>query len=168
MADNKPHLFWLIASFLLAVFIIITSFVIWLRYEPEHPLEISLPPAPNHTGTIYLSGAVVNPGLYPFTAADSIESLIQAAGGFAAGANLSNAKLSFVPEGNPGPQKIDINNAEPWLLEALPGIGPTLAKRIIDYRQQNGPFPSTSDIQKVNGMGITTYRQIEDMITVTD
>ena len=168
MVVNKPRLFWLIASFLLAASIIVASFVVWLRYEPEYPIEISLPPAPNHTGIIYLSGAVVNPGLYPFTATDSIESLIQAAGGFTAGANLSNIKLSFVPDGNSGPQKIDINLAEPWLLEALPGIGTTLAKRIVDYRQQNGPFRSTSDIQKVNGMGTTTYQQIEALITVGD
>lgn len=168
MADNKPRLFWLIASILLATSIIIASFVVWLRYKPELPIEISLPPKPNYTGTIYLTGAIANPGLYPFTATDTVESLILAAGGFAAGANLSNVKLSFVPDGIAGPQKIDINKAEPWLLEALPGIGTTLANRIVDYRLQNGPFRSTSDIQQVNGMGTTTYQQIERLITVGD
>lgn len=166
MANIKSHLYWLMASFLLAALIIIAGFVVWLRYEPERPIEISLPPTPNHTGTIYLSGAVANPGLYPFTAADSIESLIQAAGGIAAGANLSNVKLSFVPDGKIGPQKIDINRAEPWLLEALPGIGATLAQRIVDYRQQNGPFRSPPDLLNVNGMGTKTYQQIEALITV--
>ena len=166
MSNYKPHLYWLIASILLAVLIIFAGFTVWLRYEPERPVEISLPPTPNHTGTIYLSGAVANPGIYPFTAADSIESLIKAAGGITAGANLSNVKLNFVPEGNSGPQKIDINRAEPWLLEALPGIGTTLAQRIVDYRQHSGAFRSTSDLLKVNGMGTNTYQRIEGLITV--
>ena len=168
MVVNKPRLFWLAASLLLAVLIIVAGFIIWLRYEPERPIEISLPSAPNHSGMIYLNGAVANPGLYPFTGTDTIESLIQATGGIAAGANLSNVKLSFIPDGNYNSQKIDINNAEPWLLEALPGIGPTLAGRITDYRQQNDPFRSTSDLLKVNGMGTATYRQIEGLITVSE
>lgn len=168
MANIKPRLYWLSATILLAGLTIVAGFVVWLRYEPERPVEISLPPAPNRTGTIYLSGAVANPGLYPFTAADTIESLIQAAGGIAAGANLSNVTLIFVPDGSAGLQKIDINRAEPWLLEALPGIGATIAQRIVDYRQQNGPFRSTSDLLKINGMGTNTYKQIEGLVTVGD
>jgi competence protein ComEA len=168
MAVNKPRLFWLMASLILAGLIIVASFVVWIRYQPEHPIEISLPSTPNFTGVIFVSGAVANPGLYPFTSTDSIESLIQAAGGFSAGANLSNVKLSFVPESNSGPQKININTAEPWLLEALPGIGTTLAQRIVQYREQNGLFRSTSDILKISGMGTTTYQHLAGLITIGD
>jgi len=168
MAVYKPRLFWLMGSFVLVGLIIVASFIVWMRYQPEPPIEISLRSTPNYTGAIYLSGAVANPGLYPFTTTDTIESLIQAAGGFSAGANLSNVKLSFVPEGNSGPQKIDLNAAEPWLLEALPGIGTTLAQRIVQYREQNGPFHSTTDILKINGMGTTTYQHIEGLITIGD
>jgi competence protein ComEA len=166
VGNNKARLYWLTACFLSVALIIVAGFIVCLRYKPGRLVEISLPPAPNHTGTIYLSGAVSNPGLYPFTATDTIESLIQAAGGIAAGANLSNVKLSFVPDGNSGPQKIDINHADPWLLEALPGIGTTLARRIVDYRQQNGLFRSTSDLMNINGMGTSTFHQLESMITV--
>ena len=65
-------------------------------------------------------------------------------------------------------QKIDINRAEVWLLKALPGIGETLAQRIVDYRQKNGPFHNTKDLLKVTGIGNTTYEQIRDLITVAD
>jgi comEA protein len=66
------------------------------------------------------------------------------------------------------PQKVDINRAEAWLLEALPGIGETLAQRIIDYRQQNGAFRSISEITEVEGIGQSLYEQIKDLITVGD
>ena len=66
----------------------------------------------------------------------------------------------------PGPQKIDINRAEVWLLKALPGIGETLAQRIVDYRRQNGPFQNTRELTGVSGIGDSTYEQIEHLITV--
>jgi competence ComEA-like helix-hairpin-helix protein len=66
------------------------------------------------------------------------------------------------------PQKIDINRAEAWLLEALPGIGPVKAQAIIDYRQQNGGFSDISEILHVPGIGKTIYEKIKDLITVGD
>lgn len=66
------------------------------------------------------------------------------------------------------PQKIDINRAEAWLLEALPGIGPSKAQAIIDYRQQNGGFGHITEITEVEGIGLAIYEQIKDLITVAD
>jgi comEA protein len=66
------------------------------------------------------------------------------------------------------PQKIDINRAEAWLLEALPGIGPSKAQAIIDYRQQNGGFKHITEITRVEGIGPAIYEQIKDLITVGD
>jgi competence ComEA-like helix-hairpin-helix protein len=66
------------------------------------------------------------------------------------------------------PQKIDINCAEAWLLEALPGIGPSKAQAIIDYRQQYGYFTDTFEITNVPGISITMYQDFQDMITVGD
>jgi comEA protein len=66
------------------------------------------------------------------------------------------------------PQKIDINRAEAWLLEALPGIGPSKAQAIIDYREQNGGFNDVSEILSVPGIGESIYKDIKDMITVGD
>jgi comEA protein len=66
------------------------------------------------------------------------------------------------------PQKIDINRAEAWLLEALPGIGPSKAQTIIDYRQQNGGFSDITEITEVPGIGQSIYDNIKDLITVGD
>ena len=66
------------------------------------------------------------------------------------------------------PQKIDINRAEAWLLEALPGIGPSKAQAIIDYRQQNGGFSDIFEITEVPGVGDSIYQDIKDLITVGD
>jgi comEA protein len=66
------------------------------------------------------------------------------------------------------PQKIDINRAEAWLLEALPGVGPSKAQAIIDYRQQNGGFKHITEITEVEGIGPSIYEQIKDLITVGD
>ena len=66
------------------------------------------------------------------------------------------------------PQKVDINRAEAWLLEALPGIGEVRAQAIIDYRQQNGGFSHISEITRVEGIGQSLYEQIKDFITVGD
>jgi competence protein ComEA len=61
---------------------------------------------------------------------------------------------------------VDLNTASFAQLEGLPGIGPTIAQRIIDYREENGPFEKAADIVDVSGIGPSTYEQIKDLITV--
>ena len=61
---------------------------------------------------------------------------------------------------------IDINSADATQLESLPGIGPTKAKAIVDYRTQNGPFQSTADLEKVPGIGPKTMEQLAPLIMV--
>ena len=65
-------------------------------------------------------------------------------------------------------QKIDINRAEVRQLKTLPGIGDILAQRIVDYRQQNGPFHDIKELTEVAGIGTGKYEQIKDLITVAD
>lgn len=62
--------------------------------------------------------------------------------------------------------KININTATPKELEKLPGIGPVLAGRIVEYRKNIGPFSEKKDIIKVNGIGDFKYDAIEEYITV--
>ena len=66
------------------------------------------------------------------------------------------------------PQKIDINRAEAWLLEALPGIGESKAQAIIAYRQQNGGFSHIIEITEVEGIGPAIYEDIKNLIAVGD
>ncbi|MCX6812356.1 MAG: helix-hairpin-helix domain-containing protein [Candidatus Berkelbacteria bacterium] len=62
--------------------------------------------------------------------------------------------------------KININTATASQLDALPGIGPTYAARIVDYRNQHGAFKSISEIQNVKGIGPKTYDKFKDQITI--
>jgi competence protein ComEA len=56
---------------------------------------------------------------------------------------------------------VNINSASEKQLAELDGIGPAKAKAIIDYRKKNGPFKSTEDLKKVNGVGDATYDKIK-------
>jgi len=62
---------------------------------------------------------------------------------------------------------IDINTADGKTLESLPMIGPVKAERIIEYRENNGPFEEISEITRVPGIGPATFRAIKDRITVS-
>lgn len=61
---------------------------------------------------------------------------------------------------------ININTADEKQLDALPGIGPTLAARIVEYRQANGPFKSIEEVKNVSGIGEKRFADIKDLITV--
>ena len=67
---------------------------------------------------------------------------------------------------NNSTQTININKATEKEFETLPGIGPSLASKIIEYRNQNGKFGSIEDIKNVNGIGDNKYEKIKDLITV--
>lgn len=61
---------------------------------------------------------------------------------------------------------VNINTASQAELEALKGIGPAKAKAIVEYRSQNGLFGSVDDLEKVNGIGPETIKQIRNDVTV--
>jgi comEA protein len=63
-------------------------------------------------------------------------------------------------------KKVNINTASALELQKLPRIGPKVAQRIIDFRNQNGKFKSIEEIMKVRGIGEKLFKQIKDMITV--
>ncbi len=169
MASSKPDRLWAPVIILLVVVIVIGGIVFWSRYSPEQPLEISISQPKEQSGEIYIGGAVSSPGLYGLRQGDSIDSLIRAAGGADSSANLSRLEL-YVPGAGveQGAQKGDINLAEIWLIDPLPGIGETLAQRIVDYRQKNGLFRNVDELLKVPGIGTTTYERIKGLITVAD
>lgn len=64
--------------------------------------------------------------------------------------------------------KININTASAALLDTLPGIGPVIAQRIVDYRETVAPFRQISDLANVEGIGNATLLKIETLITVED
>lgn len=64
-----------------------------------------------------------------------------------------------------GDTLININTADLEELDRLPGIGPAIAQRIIDYRAANGAFPTVEAILEVSGIGEVTFEEIREMIT---
>jgi len=76
------------------------------------------------------------------------------AGGSSTGGKTSAAAL------------VNINTADAAQLDTLPGIGPALAQRIIQYRETNGPFQSIEDIKNVSGIGDKKFDDLKDLISV--
>jgi len=141
-----------------------------VQHSRSQPVEIVLSQTepPELSGEIYIGGAVANPGIYPVKEGDTLQTLLSDAG-IEPDADLSHIEIDVPREGEgQSPQKIDINRAELWLLEALPGIGEVLAQRIADYRSENGPFRRIEDLLKVSGIGPATFEKIKDYITVSD
>jgi competence protein ComEA len=61
---------------------------------------------------------------------------------------------------------VNVNSATLEQLESLPGIGPALGQRIIDYREQHGPFRTVDDLLNVSGIGDKTLEDLRPLVTV--
>ena len=62
---------------------------------------------------------------------------------------------------------VNLNTATAAQLQTLPGVGPALAMRIIEYRESNGRFARIEDVMNVRGVGETTFLRMRDLLTVT-
>jgi competence protein ComEA len=133
-----------------------------------------------------VTGAVNRPGVYSLTGRSRVIDAIKAAGDSAPGADLSTINLARVL--NDGEQiyvdstvvnssgqrvskkvssgPININRATLRQLDALDGIGPVIAGRIIDYRKKNGSFLTIDDLQKVSGIGAAKFAQIKSKVRI--
>ena len=65
-----------------------------------------------------------------------------------------------------GTSKVNINTANEVELDSLPGIGPSIAKKIVTYRNENGKFNNIEDIKNVSGIGDAKYEELKNYITV--
>ena len=169
MTSDKSNQFWMMLIILLVAIIIAGGILIGTQYSQPVEIAISNPPTPEPPDYIYIGGAVNNAGFYPVSAGDSLETLLQAAGDTSDSADLARLRL-YVPTtaGAEPPQKVNINRAGAWLLDALPGIGPARAQDIVDYRQENGQFHHINDITRIDGIGPSIFDNLKDLITVAD
>lgn len=65
-----------------------------------------------------------------------------------------------------GSNVVNINTADKSALDTLPGVGPALAERIIQYRQTNGSFSEIEGLKKVPGLGASKFEKMKDKITI--
>jgi competence protein ComEA len=116
---------------------------------------------------VHVSGAVTYPGLYHVNASTSLADLMEMAAAGPEGAPQSMSLIIDPAAGTPASQRVDLNHADAWLLDALPGIGPDRAQAIVDFREEHGLFSSTQELTMVPGLGDATYEALKDFVTVT-
>ena len=163
---------WTPLIILLVVIVAVGGILAWSRYRASQADEIHLSRSPTGEALpdeIYIGGTIPNPGFYPLRDEDSVAELFQAAGGPETGANPKIITLHISAAGEESsPQKINLNNAESWLLRALPGIGEERAAAIVTYRYEQGSFQNIQELMKVPGIGPGTFEEIKHLITVAN
>jgi competence protein ComEA len=157
--------------------------------SPTQEPRSSPTPAPLR---VYISGAVRRPDVYLLPSGSIVKEALAAAGGPTDEADLDRLNLAMelrdqqqvyvprrgeavpavVPPGGADPGgasaggPININTATIEELDALPGVGPAIAGRIVDYREAYGPFTTIEEITNVRGIGPATFEEIKERIAV--
>lgn len=142
----------------------------------------AVPNDEENTVIVYVTGAIQSPGLYKVPSRSTIGDVIKEAGGALPYGDVESINLAenvqsgqhihirFNFHGNPESllrnQKVNINTATVKELDSLPGIGPTMAKRIDEYRQSKGAFTSIEDIKHVKGISDGVFKKLRDKITI--
>ncbi len=135
--------------------------------------------APLGSVTVHVSGEVANPGLVLVPVDARLADVVRAAGGATPDAELSLINLAapvrdgdhvVVPAVGGGDsasvdEGIDLNRADATELEALPGVGPVLAERIVAYRDEYGPFTVVEDLLDVPGIGEAKLEQLRTAVS---
>ena len=83
-----------------------------------------------------------------------------------AGSDTGQAGTSTSTSSSDKTTKININKATQTELESIPGIGPSIAQKIIDYREVNGNYTSVEDVKNVSGIGDAKYEKMKEYIKV--
>lgn len=155
--------------------------------EANEPIQLSPEPI-----IVDVKGAVKYPGVYTMQEGDRLVDAIDAAGGYLSNADsrllnhamkLVDELVVYVPVEGEEPiegevqliatvnsqqsdGKININTADEQELMSIPGIGPSKASAIIQYRTENGNFVKPEDLMSVSGIGQKTFEKLEQLIKV--
>ncbi len=139
--------------------------------------------------TVYVSGAVNKPGVVKLPEKARVVDAVNLCGGVLASADAGKINMAqalkdgmqiVVPErlaantsGNEVQSKagsssklINVNTADAKELDGLPGVGPAMAQRIIEYRTTSGPFQAIEDLKKVHGMGAAKFEKLKDKVSL--
>ncbi len=176
-----------------AIAALVAVLVVMSRSRSSPDLVLAIGPAtPAPEIVVYVGGAVRSPGIYRLPSGARLADALQAAGlaagvdtsALALGRALADGEVIEVPRAagagrsptpgrdgasaaTPRPSvKIDINTASAAELERLPGIGPALAARIVEYREAHGPFAALDDLARVRGISPRMVDAIRPLATV--
>ena len=145
-------------------------------------------PAQDEPLVVYVTGAVKQPGVYQLAQGKRVVDAIQKAGGVTAKADAITVNLAallidgeqvIVPEAftpgagaaptgaGPAPATsgvVHLNSADVTALDALPGVGPATAQRILDWRDAHGGFKTVDDLMEVPGIGPSKFEALRDLV----
>ncbi len=173
----------------------VAGLVWWMSMPGTAPGTTGVPaPVPSATSpallTVHVAGAVHRPGVVTLAYGTRVADAITAAGGARPDGVLDTVNLArlledgervLVPSAeDPAPAgqdgaggtaarpdgRLDLNRATAGELEELPGIGPVLAQRIVDHREDHGPFTQVGDLREVPGIGERTFQTLAELVTV--
>ena len=142
------------------------------------PAEVSSPKI-----YVHVAGSVKSPGIYQLDSGTRVYDAVLAAGGFTAKANQASVNMAralndgeqLLISSQNGAQSfensmvsslISLNQASASQLEELPGVGPALAGRMIDWRTANGGFKAKEDLLNVAGIGDKLFASVKDLVTL--
>lgn len=151
----------------------------------ERPNQVSTAPTDStveSTGLaeVHVAGWVVSPGVVKVADGSIVADAVEAAGGLRTGALVDQINLAAPVRGGdqiivPGPDApaaddqdgpIHLNRATSSDLQTLPGVGPVLAERIVNYRKTNGPFQQIEDLLQVPGIGEAKLSSIRELVRI--
>jgi competence protein ComEA len=143
-------------------------------------------PAQDEPLVVYVTGAVRKPGVYQLAQGKRVVDAIEIAGGVTAKADAITVNLAallidgeqvLVPEAftpgagaaptGAGPSSsglVHLNSADVTALDALPGVGPATAQRILDWRDAHGGFKTVNDLLEVPGIGPAKLEALRDFV----
>jgi competence protein ComEA len=157
--------------------------------EPVSPRPaVSIPvSSPSPSGIVVaVSGRVQHPGLVRLQSGARVADAIAAAGGVLPDTDLATVNLArkvvdgelilvgvaplagggaAAASGGAGGQ-VNLNTATLAEFDTLPGVGPVLAQRIVDYRTKHGGFRSVDELRQIDGVGDARYAELKDLVTV--
>lgn len=147
------------------------------------PLRVARPARAAPRLVVDVAGAVRRPGLYRLATGSRVADALAAAGGASARAEVAAVNLAapladgeqvLVPvhgaagaaasSGSAATGPVDLNSATAEQLDALPGVGPSTAEKIIAYRQAHGPFRSLAELDAVPGIGAGRIAQLKGLV----
>jgi competence protein ComEA len=153
--------------------------------EPIETIAATPPPPPERV-LVHVVGAVRRPGLYELPENSRVADAVKRAGGTTAKADVALVNLAApVADGTqivvpgrstaaraaagamppPATGPVNLNSATLEQLDALPGVGPVTAQKIIAYREQNGAFRSVDDLDAVPGIGPARLEELRALVT---